>query len=269
MTEKEEKNKKEQTEKTDEIKKQDEKKEVKSPQGEATSNKESATPEDKNKTAETKIDSQKETKSSNKTSGQRSRGQRGGGQRGRGPRRGDRRGGRSPEEREFDQRTLDISRVTRVTKGGKRMSFRSLVVIGNHKGKVGYGLAKGADVAISVSKSMAQAKKKLIEVPIVKETIPHEVRAKYGASHVLLKPAVRGSGIKAGGAVRAVLEVSGVPNVSGKILGSKNKINNVKATFRALEDLIKIEGDKKSVDAGKKESKKEEKVKKSEPQKNK
>jgi len=144
---------------------------------------------------------------------------------------------RPGEEREFEQRSLDIARVTRVTKGGKRMSFRSLIVIGDEKGRVGFGLAKGADVAISISKAYLQAKKNIIKVPIVNETIPHEARACFGAAEILLKPATRGSGIKAGGAVRAILELAGVPNVTGKILGSKNKINNVRATFVALQDL--------------------------------
>lgn len=155
------------------------------------------------------------------------------------------RGGRGQEDREFDQKTLDIARVTRVTKGGKRMRFRALVVQGNRKGKVGFGIAKGADVAIAVSKAGNRAKKKMINVSFKNDTIPHEVRAKYAAARVMLKPAVRGSGIKAGGAVRAVLEVTGVPNVTGKIMGSKNKINNVKATFKALESLVKVEGEKK------------------------
>jgi len=156
------------------------------------------------------------------------------------------RGGRGPEDREFDQKTLDIARVTRVTKGGKRMRFRALVVQGNRKGRVGFGIAKGADVAISVNKAGNRAKKKMIDVPFKNDTIPHEVRAKYAAARVMLKPAVRGSGIKAGGAVRAVLEVAGIPNVTGKIMGSKNKINNVKATFKALEALVKVESDKKA-----------------------
>lgn len=151
------------------------------------------------------------------------------------------RGGRGPEDREFDQKTLDIARVTRVTKGGKRMRFRALVVQGNRKGRVGFGIAKGADVAISVNKAGNRAKKTMIDVPFKNDTIPHEVRAKYAAARVMLKPAVRGSGIKAGGAVRAVLEVAGIPNVTGKIMGSKNKLNNVKATFKALESLVKVE----------------------------
>jgi len=144
---------------------------------------------------------------------------------------------RRGEEKEFEQRSLDIARVTRVTKGGKRMSFRSLIIIGDEKGRVGFGLAKGADVAISMSKAYIQAKKNVINVPIVKETIPHEVRKSFGAAEVLLKPASRGSGIKAGGALRVILELAGVPNATGKIIGSKNKINNVRAAFVALKSL--------------------------------
>lgn len=183
------------------------------------------------------------------------------GQRGKGSGRGDKKKfggrGRRPEEREFDQKTLDISRVTRVTKGGKRMRFRSLVVMGNRKGRVGYGIAKGADVAISVTKAAGRAKKKMIDVPIVNETIPHAINAKFAAAEVLLKPAVIGSGIKAGGAVRAVLEVAGIPNITGKILGSNNKINNVKATFKALESLKKVEPEKKEKEVKKTEKKSE------------
>ncbi|NIP32721.1 30S ribosomal protein S5 [Candidatus Saccharibacteria bacterium] len=182
------------------------------------------------------------------------------GRRGFDKRRGGR--GRGPEEREFDQKTLDIARVTRVTKGGKRMRFRSLVVLGNRKGRVGYGIAKGADVAISVSKASSRAKKKMIDVPLKNDTIPHEVKAKYAAARVLLKPAVRGSGIKAGGAVRAVLEVAGIPNITGKIMGSKNKINNVKATFKALESLVKVEGEKKQEKKPAKPEKKDKEAKK-------
>jgi small subunit ribosomal protein S5 len=124
-----------------------------------------------------------------------------------------------------------------VTKGGKRMRFRVLSVIGNRKGRVGYGLAKGLDVAGASGKATAQARKALITIPLVNETIPHAVEAKFAAAVVLLKPAPKGTGIKAGGAVRNVLELAGVPNVTSKILGSKNKINNVKATFKALRLL--------------------------------
>ncbi|MBU1630000.1 30S ribosomal protein S5 [Patescibacteria group bacterium] len=164
---------------------------------------------------------------------------------GRGPGRGGRpfgRGGRGPGsdikvESDYEEKNIEIARVTRVTKGGKRMRFRCLTVLGNRKGRVGYGLAKGTDVAGAISKAVAQARKALITVPLVKETIPFGVEAKFGAARVLLKPAPKGTGIKAGGAVRTVLELAGVPNVSAKILGSNNKINNVKATFEALKKL--------------------------------
>lgn len=150
---------------------------------------------------------------------------------------GGRRGPRDQEQREFDSRTLELARVTRVTKGGKRMRFRALVIVGDHKGRVGFGLAKGADVQMSVEKATRKAQKQLVTIPFVRETIPHAVEAKWSAAKILLKPAPKGTGIKAGGAVRAVLEIAGVPNVVSKILGSGNKINNVKATFLALGKL--------------------------------
>lgn len=140
-------------------------------------------------------------------------------------------------DREFEERVLDIARVTRVTKGGKRMRFRATVIIGDRKGRVGFGVAKGADVAMSVGKAHRSAKKHLVTVPMVNDTIPHEIREKFSAAKVLLKPAPRGTGIKAGGAMRVVLEIAGVPNVVGKQMGSANKINNVKAVVRALGNL--------------------------------
>lgn len=157
------------------------------------------------------------------------RGQRDGG--------GGRRSPREQEPREFDSRTLELARVTRVTKGGKRMRFRALVIVGDHKGRVGFALAKGADVQMSVDKATRKAQKAVVTIPFVRGTIPHAVEAKWSAAKILLKPAPKGTGIKAGGAVRAVLEIAGVPNVVSKILGSGNKINNVKATFVALSKL--------------------------------
>jgi small subunit ribosomal protein S5 len=152
------------------------------------------------------------------------------------------RGGRPGDmqvESDYEEKNLEVARVTRVTKGGKRMRFRALTVIGNRKGRVGFGLAKGLDVAGATSKATAQARKSLLTIPLVNETIPHAVQAKFAAAVVLLKPAPKGTGIKAGGSVRNVLELAGVPNVTSKMLGSKNKINNVKATFKALR-LLKI-----------------------------
>ncbi|MBI5654420.1 30S ribosomal protein S5 [Candidatus Uhrbacteria bacterium] len=153
-----------------------------------------------------------------------------------------------PVESDYEEKNLEVARVTRVTKGGKRMRFRALTVIGNRKGRVGFGLAKGIDVALATSKATTQARKALITIPLRNDTIPHAVEAKFAAARILLKPAPKGTGIKAGGAVRIVLELAGVPNVVSKILGSANKINNVKATFAALKKLrlppqaVKTEG---------------------------
>ncbi len=146
-------------------------------------------------------------------------------------------GGSSREPREFDQKTLDLARVTRVTAGGKRMRFRAAVVIGDHKGRVGLGVAKGADVAMSMEKAYRQAKKTLLTVPMKDGTIPHAIVAKHAAAEILLMPAPKGTGLKAGGALRIVLEMAGVPNASSKILRSSNKINIARA---ALAGLAKI-----------------------------
>ncbi|MBM3204754.1 30S ribosomal protein S5 [Candidatus Uhrbacteria bacterium] len=165
-------------------------------------------------------------------------GPRGGGRGGRGGGRGPRRPGSDvPAEADYEEKNIEVARVTRVTKGGKRMRFRVLAVIGNRKGRVGFGLAKGVDVAAATSKATTQARKALLTIPLTYETVPHPVSAKFGAASVLLKPAPTGTGVKAGGSVRIVLELAGIPNVVAKILGSSNKINNVKATFAALKQL--------------------------------
>lgn len=149
------------------------------------------------------------------------------------PRGGDR------ERSEFDQKVLDIRRVARVVQGGRRFSFRATVVIGNRKGKVGVGVAKGQDVSQAVEKAVHQAKKYLIVVPLTKHgSIPHEARMKFSSARVLLKPAPEGAGIIAGGAVRGVLDLAGVRNVSSKILSrSPNKLNNARAAIEALKQL--------------------------------
>lgn len=154
-------------------------------------------------------------------------------------RRGGPRGGRPRREKpEFDQEIIDLARVTRVTKGGKHMSFRACIVIGDRRGRVGYGIEKGRDVQLAVDKALHQAKKNLIRVPIVHETVPHQVEAKYKAGRVMIKPAPRGSGIIAGSAVRVMLELAGVPNASAKILSkTNNKITNLKAAFQALSSF--------------------------------
>ena len=143
------------------------------------------------------------------------------------------------EKPEFDQQIVDLARVTRVTKGGKQLSFRACVVIGDRKGRVGYGVEKGKDVQIAVEKAVNQAKKNMITVPIVKDTVPHRVESKYKAGRVLIKPAPRGSGIIAGSSIRTVLELAGVPNASAKMVGkSNNKVTNVKTTFKALQSFL-------------------------------
>lgn len=149
------------------------------------------------------------------------------------------RGGRGKEviKREFEQKVVEIKRVTRVVAGGKRMRFRALVVIGDKKGKVGMGLRKGVDVAEAVNKAVNAAKKNMIVVPLVNQTIPHMVKIKYKSSRILLLPARPGTGIIAGGALRSVLDLAGVKNIMSKMLGSSNKVNNVKAAFEAFKSM--------------------------------
>lgn len=159
--------------------------------------------------------------------------------------RGAKRGEREEKTDEFEQRIVDIARVTRVMAGGKRMRFRACVAVGNKKGKVGIGLAKGADVTMAVNKAVNQAKKNFIEVPIFNETIPHDVYFKEGAAKILIKPAKKGRGIIAGGAARIVLELAGVKNITSKILGTNNKVNNVKCLIKALDSLKRVEVKKK------------------------
>lgn len=179
--------------------------------------------------------------------GKNERGQRGRRGRGRGKR------DRQQAPREFEQKILDLSRVTRVTAGGKRMSFRCALVIGDKKGRVGLGVAKGADVQISIEKAYKQAKKNVVKVPLVNETIPHAVWVKYGAAQVMLKPAPSGTGLKSGGAMRVVLEFAGVPNAVSKILNSNNKINIARATIEAIKQLRVVEGKPKTTPAKKQE----------------
>jgi len=145
------------------------------------------------------------------------------------------------EAPEFDQKVIDLARVTRVMAGGKRMRFRACVAIGNKKGSVGYGIGKGADVTLAVTKAVNRAKKNFIVVPIINDTIPHEVRLKYKSARLLLKPAPKGTGIKAGGPIRLILELAGVPNAVSKILGTNNKVNNLHALFAALTSFKKVQ----------------------------
>jgi len=143
------------------------------------------------------------------------------------------------EQPEFEQKLLDVRRTARMAAGGRRFSFRAVVVIGNKKGKVGVGVARGADVTMAVEKAVRQAKKHLIEVPITENgSIGFRVEAKYGAAMVMLKPAEKGRGVIAGGTVRTICNLAGIANISSKILGrTNNKLNNARATIKALEQL--------------------------------
>lgn len=145
---------------------------------------------------------------------------------------------------EFEQQIIDIARVTRVMAGGKRLRFRVCMVIGDRNGRVGFGIAKGADVALAIGKAVAKARKNIIEVPLVNDTIPHRMKIKFKSAEVLLKPAPQGTGILAGGAVRQVFEFAGVPNIVAKILGCNNKVTNVKAVFKAFETMQLISGNR-------------------------
>lgn len=142
---------------------------------------------------------------------------------------------------EFKEKVLDVRRVVRVVKGGKRFRFRVTVVVGDERGRVGVGVAKGVDVASAVGKARTEGKKHLVFVELKEgRTIPHEVRAKYSAAHVLIKPARPGHGLKAGGAVRAVLALSGVKDATAKCLGrTPNKLTNALATVEALKQLTR------------------------------
>lgn len=156
----------------------------------------------------------------------------------RGGRRDDRRAQAPQEPKEFDEIVINIDRVARVVKGGRRFRFKALVVVGNHKGKVGVGVSKGMDVQTAVAKATDVAKKNLITVPIANETIPHDVEVKLSGARVLIKPAAPGTGIIAGGVVRQVIGVTGIRNMLSKSLGSTNKVNIAYATIEALKSMV-------------------------------
>lgn len=141
------------------------------------------------------------------------------------------------EVKEFEEVVINIDRVARVVKGGRRFRFKALVVVGDGKNRVGVGVSKGADVQTAVTKATAVAKKNIMHIPIANDTIPHDVYAKVGGAKVLLKPASPGTGIIAGGTVRAILNVTGIQNVLSKSLGSSNKVNTAYATLEALTQL--------------------------------
>ncbi|MCF7820739.1 MAG: 30S ribosomal protein S5 [Candidatus Pacebacteria bacterium] len=172
---------------------------------------------------------------------------------------------RNDKKDEFEQRILDIARVTRVMAGGKRMNFRACVGIGDKNGKVSVGLGKGADVSIAVNKAVNRAKKEMVSVSMVNETIAHEIYHREGAAKLLFKPARKGRGVIAGGVVRSILELAGIKNISAKILGTNNKVNNARCAVNALKKLKKVESSSdnnkvknKNVDNANKEQGKEE-----------
>ena len=142
-----------------------------------------------------------------------------------------------PVESEWKEQVVQIRRVTKVVKGGKKLSFRAIVIVGNKKGQVGMGVAKAAEVIVAIQKAVADGRKNLITVPIFKTTIPHMITGRSGAGSVVLKPASQGTGVIAGGAVRAVLELSGIENILSKSLGSKSPLNAANATLNALKSL--------------------------------
>jgi len=146
-----------------------------------------------------------------------------------------------PSELELEEKLLTVDRVTKVVKGGRRLRFRALMVVGDGNGHVGVGLAKATGVPEAIRKASAMGRKQLITVPVVNETIPHEALAKFGASLVLLKPAALGRGMIASGTVRTVLELAGIRNVVSKSLGSQNRTNVARATVLALASLRSAE----------------------------
>lgn len=153
---------------------------------------------------------------------------------------------------EFDEKVIRISRVSKKTKGGNKMGFSALVVVGDHKGRVGVALGKAKDVSSAIKKAVRRGKKNLINVPLVdNRTLPHEIVIKYGAAKLLVKPAPAGTGVIAGGSVRAVLELGGVRDVVAKSLGTSNKTSNVVAAFNALKTMQSTVNRKTALGQGK------------------
>ncbi len=155
---------------------------------------------------------------------------------------------------ELEERVVAINRVTKVVKGGRRLRFAALVVVGDRNGRVGFGTGKAQEVPEAIRKAVEDAKKNLIEVPMVGTTIPHEVRSEFGGAKVLLKPAVEGAGVAAGGAVRIIMDLAGISDVTSKSLGSNTPINVIRATMDGLsklktrEDVLKLRESAKSLE---------------------
>lgn len=155
---------------------------------------------------------------------------------------------RDEKQDDLDQRVVDVTRVAKVIKGGRRFAFRALIVVGNNNGKVGIGMGKARGVQDAIRKATERARTNMVDVTLIEGTIPHEVISKYGGARVLLKPASPGTGVKAGGGVRAVLEAVGVRDILTKSLGSSSKMNATYATLRGLLDLKNIDEEAKHRD---------------------
>jgi small subunit ribosomal protein S5 len=145
------------------------------------------------------------------------------------------------QDNQWTEKVVQVRRVTKVVKGGKRLNFRVITIIGDGEGQVGIGVGKSKDVVGAIQKGMTDARKNLIKVPVVNTTIPHPVTVRLGSAKVLVKPAKQGTGVIAGGAVRIVLEAAGIKNATAKCLGSKSPLNNARATVEALRQLQTVE----------------------------